>query len=690
MAIHWQIKFRSLRTDTLYTVNIYDASYSGNPIQLQGGDQPFTTQEDDDEDQFAPVRTQSGYIRIFDNGKDLAGNAFDWKTLVPVNDTDRPVTLTDGGGNVVWQGFMQAQNFGAELYNPSQEREYPIQCCLSVLAATQVSTTETQLCNFAYLLRYILSSVPQHSFTEFVIQGGADAQAWLLKRLDWHNFLRDNADNDVEPQYNLYEILEDVCRFWGWTCRTHKTSVYLTCADDLSEPNFLTLTPANLDTMAGGTAAGTTNTAFVTSTISGDVFASTDSDDYKQRGPNKATVKADVNQNDTIVQFAPASVEKLMEGTPPSWNWVQEQGEDLVGYFETSTIGSFDSAIMSGTSHATRGGYSRRQIYSSADTDKPAICDMFLINNTGYSESQMKSTPAVSIRTKKAMAFGGGSITLNGTVYLNSQTCNFQHLTALWMRLGIGPSADRTGAKWWYMNDAMPPNYNISCGWSSTPQLFKAGVSGGKIKSTKLFQSATVLTVDELTFDAIPVDQNLYGFVFVDIFGLTASQADGGGADVFQVSNFAIEFSRDSIDIPTSVNVTRPRYIVEERQDTCEYVADNQNQTHEEWNADCIFASDNNMEYGYGLLMNADGSFMATAPYNGAAQHPEQHLANRVANFWAVSRRRIGADFRVGTVPDVSPRYKVTVDNTVCHPVAIARDWRDDVVRLTLLQMPTT
>ena len=708
---NYSITFKSLRSNTVYTLNI--GGGSGTAIALKGGAQPFTTEENDDEDQFTPIRTQSGHIRIVDDGKDANGNTLAtdwWKDLAPINDTERPVTLTTGG-NIVWQGFMQAQNFGGTLYGNPQEREFPVQCCLSVLAATQVSTTETQLCNFAYLLRYLINSIPMPGnpstpvFSNIYIQGGTHAQQWLLKRIDWHNFLRDNNDNDVEPQYDLYQILEDMCRFWGWTARTHKKNLYLTCADDTAETYFLTLTPANLDTMAGGSTAGTTSAGYSTTTISGDVFALTDNDDYKQRGAGKATVKADVNEQETIVQFAPASVRKQMEGTPAHWTWVQEQGEDLVGYFETSTIGSFDSAILSGTSHATRGGYCRRQIYSSAETDKPSICDIFLINNTGYSISEWKATPAISIQTKKAMAFGGGSITLKGDVYLGSQNCNYLHLTAIWMRLGIGPNADRTGAKWWYMNDADATGV-ISRGWSYTPQLFKAGVVGGQIKSTKLFVNYPILTVDGLTFDSVPVTNNdgtpldVYGFVFVDIFGFTVSQADveSGIVDSFQIGNFSIGFSRDSIDIPTNVNVTRPRYLIEERETTHEYVAENQNQTHEEWNADCIFASDNNMEYGYGLLMNSDGSFMATAPYAAGNEHPEQHLANRVANYWARSRRRIGGDFRADVhtngnsgpiFSNITPQYKLTINGTTCHPVAISRDWRDDVVRLSLLEMPT-
>ena len=68
MAIHWQIHFKSLRAGTDYTVHIYDANYSDTPIQLKGGAEPFVTQEDDDEDMFTPVRTQSGYIPIVDDG----------------------------------------------------------------------------------------------------------------------------------------------------------------------------------------------------------------------------------------------------------------------------------------------------------------------------------------------------------------------------------------------------------------------------------------------------------------------------------------------------------------------------------------------------------------------------------------------------------------------------------------------
>ena len=117
MAKNYTISFKSLRTGTDYTVSI--GGGTGAAVPLTPGAQPFTTQEDDNEDNFTPVRTQSGYLRIVDNGLDANGNSFDWHDLIPETDTSRPVTLShvSGPSSVIdWEGFMQAQDFGSVLY----------------------------------------------------------------------------------------------------------------------------------------------------------------------------------------------------------------------------------------------------------------------------------------------------------------------------------------------------------------------------------------------------------------------------------------------------------------------------------------------------------------------------------------------------------------------------------------------
>ena len=101
------IRFRTLRGSG-YDLVLHIGGGSGSDIELKGAAQPFVISEDADEDVFKPVRTQTGYIRIVDDGV----TAFDWHDLIPASDTERPVTLTKTVGGVttiLWQGFMQTQ-----------------------------------------------------------------------------------------------------------------------------------------------------------------------------------------------------------------------------------------------------------------------------------------------------------------------------------------------------------------------------------------------------------------------------------------------------------------------------------------------------------------------------------------------------------------------------------------------------
>ena len=156
MAKNYTITFKSLRAGTTYVVNI--GGGTGTPVPLMGGAQPFTTQESDDEDMFCPIRTQSGYLRIIDNGKDAVGSAFDWKDLIPATDTSRPVTLT-ANGTVVWQGFMQAQDFGSVLYGNPQEREFPVQGLINVVGTNNFDAS-AGIMTVAAVINEIFRDVP--------------------------------------------------------------------------------------------------------------------------------------------------------------------------------------------------------------------------------------------------------------------------------------------------------------------------------------------------------------------------------------------------------------------------------------------------------------------------------------------------------------------------------------------------
>ena len=158
MINNYSITFVSLRAGTTYTLNI--GGGEGATIALHGAAEPFVTDEDDSEDMFTPVRSQSGYFRIVDNGTDASGNQLSadwWKDLVPAIDSDRPVVLT-ADSTVVWQGFMQSQTFSGELYGNPQEREFPVVCPLGMIAGEEADYTNG-IRNFAFVLKEVCDTI---------------------------------------------------------------------------------------------------------------------------------------------------------------------------------------------------------------------------------------------------------------------------------------------------------------------------------------------------------------------------------------------------------------------------------------------------------------------------------------------------------------------------------------------------
>jgi hypothetical protein len=623
-------------------------------------------------------------VRIVDDGKDAAGNSLRdgwWQSMVPLTDTSRPVVLTKTVGStttVEWIGYLQAQDFSGTLYGDPQEREFPVHCVMDALKSIQLSTEVIYFGNFAELLQKVIQWMPSpdnnFGINMIYVQGNTDAQQWLLKKLDWQNFYDMQGEN-IEPKYSVYEILEDTCRYWGWTARIQGRTLYLVRPDDADEPTFFRMNLTQLGTMAGGTASGQTGFAFEPVTLTGDIFASDDNTDYRVRGYSKATVKVDVNDQNSIISFAPGSVQKEMDAGGYSW----VDGEDTdTGYFTTPLIRTFDTATMAG--QATQyGGFCRRQIYSDAESDSPTKEDMFVFL-AGYTVGDN----VVSIQTKKPMAYTGGSLKIKGDVFVGAVPWTWSDEND-WIYFRVGIGMDRASAKWFYLNVS---SQTITHGWGSTPQTLRSVVKANRFNGIALVVNLVVTTAAIRQYPAIPCDTNLYGYLFFDFLGMANDHHD---TEHFEIGNFEVEFTRDEIYFPSNSAQPRPRTMSEDRLTTREYTTVNSNASGGEWNADCIFASDDNMEYGLGLLMNPeDGTFMATAPYNNTDKHPEQQLADRVAAYWEDSKREIDADLRTDVIGTITPRSKATfdtLDGTTFYPAAIARDWRDDITTIKFLEL---
>ena len=685
---NYSITFKSLRAGTVYTLNI--GGGTGAAIPLKGGAQPFTTQEDDSDDMFTPIRTQTGYIRIVDDNRNANGDLIKpsaptnwWKDLIPATDTSRPVTLTavDSLGSnlgVVWQGFMQAQNFGGTLYGNPQEREFPVQCVLSVTQGTDINYQQKEIKNFAYLLTQIVNSIPSSQRpTNFMIQGGTDAQQWLLKKIDWQNFVSEDGDGNLTARYSMYQCLEDMCKFWGWTARTHGETLYLTMADDsTNESKWLSLSYDNLTTMAAEVAAGTTTDVFITTTLAGDIFASTNQNDYVQRGHNKATVTADAGDGDAGISLNIKGLIKLEHDQGWKSAIVNSKGEAV---YITNDLSTFSFAFLGGSVRDTYGSFARMNIKATGGSDGSET-SLIRIKKTAPANFGINNDAYVSLESVYHHGFGDGYIELFGDIYRNGDKFESHDNNALsgnktmWMRLGIGKTRD--SAYWWTQNTTG------GGAWVGLTQpdvmYFKVTIGNSDNKFRVLTPGGTYVWIDK-----IPVDSNISGKIFVDFLG-SSDLSDINNEKLFDISNFQLSFTRNEEDLDVW-GVTK-----NERQNTKTYSYSNGNNVRNEWNADCIYASDNNMFFGYGVLMNADGSYFDGYEYSWSGGHkvyPEQYLCSRVTRYWQTSRRRLEVELLSSLIPNITPRYKISIDDTTGYPVAISRDWRDDVTKLTLMEI---
>lgn len=671
MAIHWQINFKSLRVGTPVTVNIYDADYTGDPIPLKGGAEPFVTQEDDDEDIFTPVRTQSGYIRIVDDGKDANGNAFNWKDLVPSTDVDRPVTLTSDNV-VLWQGFMQAQNFSGTLYGNPQEREFPVQCPLTVLTVNDISTQEREMKNFGYVIAQAFSSIPTLEFDQFVFQGGADAREWLLKLVDWQNYVTSEDDKTVQARYDYGIILEDICKFWGWSCRVHRRSVFFARVDDNDvEPKALVLTLSQLANLTDE--SGTVTENYLSSvSMSGDFFVSVDNDETMVRGYRKASVHSNAGEGDTtIIKAFPDAVMDEIEEEGQNYN--VQYGDTIVYYIGNILLAS--SAFMR---FSARSGYGSFDYITGTNNEENALNGPAIRIRKSY-ESQ-SAQAYVSLTTTFEHSYsvtenGGHAGRVAGLQFQGKiasageefkiEGRNYRDAKPLWMRIGIGST--RATAKWY-------DGYN----WSDTETACRAIIGTEDNIFMFMYQSGG----GAIGYNNIVSTGNMKGLLFVELLG-SNTMPEVQGERQFDIIDFKIELVyRSDRSRATRAEVTR--------NDRYDYTASTEGIERNDWDSDLIYASapkSSYMAFGVGVVINENGTRLEKATYGENEEIPEQNLANRVAAYWGTSKRKITAELNTAVIPDITPRNTLTLDGTTCHPISISHDWWNDKTTLTLLEL---
>lgn len=755
----WIIPFQSL-DGTDYRVEIAVEVGTEDAVTLIGGESPIVTEEDDNEDLFVPVRTQSGYVRFVD-----VNNI--WEQVIPASSTARPVFLYKVISNIktlMWKGYLQPQTFTGDYIRTPQVRELPICCPLSILETWDVEAgLSAGFINFAAILHYIFSKLGTANPSQsddgywFAFQGGSQVEDWLQKRVLWESLIEEDEEGYYSPKYNCLELLEHVCTFFGWVCRIYGKTIYFACPD-YATGDFRRMTLGGIEQIANGQTAITTTISWAEGVLSDGMFASTRNRETIVRGIRKATVEADTGEYDTLLDVPFDKIAKAIRnnsvyssqyraaqpasGDDPAvpegvffWRHVPYYADQRFGGVLISTR-ICNSAGLTGPYYQGRiddyefydGGIKDKHNYAlttdlyivgmapkgSPDTSNVDVTDTDTTDNTseGWIISDNDQPAAIGktvisvsalavIQTVRSVMLCHGVLVLQGSLqtdYIHSGHDTVSPTGTLSLRISVGDYYFvyfGSGAGYW----AYQPDSTLKEGdcWLDVP------VERGRIATTRnlmspypAYEGFGMVVQDGYGTSLAGVEgrikievrgweptgeSNVYGTIYhrddegASVIPPNSSiHFDGYGTSNVHISSLALKFYRHN-DYDVHSELSANKYIVA----GSEIFRDTKG-------ASTKWYTDNANNYGRNIVINQDGTYCTSLMFGSITDRPEQHLANRIAAYYGVVRRKYELDLITSLMPELTPAHYLTLfGDVLTYPIAFKRDWRDDVTSVTSL-----
>lgn len=244
--IRWQIPFVSIQ-GVHYRVDIYDEG-TFTPVELTAGPTPFVTNEDDSDDFFHPVRSQSGTLQICTLKPD--GTYITLDELLPANNIARPVKLwriLGGGaaGVLEWQGFLSCEAYSQDYIGVPQILDLPLISVLEAMASVEVDQTKLSGLNtvgttIQKLLEIFIDKEGISYFSQYYIPTVARGRNIVGKYIDatvlfeQKEYNNENSVAYIIKGLSIKDCLERISVYMGWCCREVNKSLYFFAANENS------------------------------------------------------------------------------------------------------------------------------------------------------------------------------------------------------------------------------------------------------------------------------------------------------------------------------------------------------------------------------------------------------------------------------------------------------------------------
>lgn len=218
MGLRYRIPFKGGKSS--YVVEVYRQDYTGEVKELRGASSCFVVSGDDDDFIYKPIRTSTATIQVLDSDLLL--------DLYSINNQYAPVKLLKDGV-LEWTGYIKPEQF-TQPYRPTKQN-IGVDCVSALASLENIVYKKIDDSGFVtvwQLLKELISSaaggyrgvyIPHVYGTSSSLSGNVFERMQLAEA----NFTTDDRTN--------LEVLEELCKFLGWTVHDIGGYIYFIDSD---------------------------------------------------------------------------------------------------------------------------------------------------------------------------------------------------------------------------------------------------------------------------------------------------------------------------------------------------------------------------------------------------------------------------------------------------------------------------
>ena len=712
--VRWQVPFAA-HDGTRYRVDIYDEGYTGNPVVLTAGETPFTTDEDDSDDFFAPVRTQTGTLQVC---TDIEGSNTPLKLedILPVNNIARPVRLlkyANGSYSVIeWQGFLSCEAYSQDYIGIPQNLDLPIIGVLEAMASVEVDPAKLSGLNTVgatinQLLEIFIDKAGVSYFSEYYVPTIARGRNIVSKYIDatilfeQKEYNNENSTTYIVSGLSLQDCLARIATYMGWCLREKSSTLYFMAANETVSYNRR-YRQAWID-MQGNPSyrwmVDLSDTAVSTQDIDDLDWMGNGHQRSVAQGAKSVEVVAHLEKYELNIGLPDCPTGNVQQYTNTTFKTVQSgtgpYGQDI----SISAICNKDSEFTNICDFLCYQMTNTARIGNATTVENVLSCA--LVNPSAdiycqyYYDGRIGEHYNQYIGSFLARIKNGGNDYKDGLyivgmreayVWSDNAISATNHLFQIRSNISSefinGTLKLKCDAITIYGGDAGRLWGDYTDRTSRIRICLKFGDKYWNGSSWVSSFASFLCNENELT---IPVNTRLKGEVFIRLYGymddwiIPADEVQGFASDMF-ISELSLDYEPPQSDIATDRSENKYFRLLGAN-------------FRDEISVDTDLASSLNNLPSPSLIMNSQTTPMTTLNYGSSQspdmRRPEVDLLNRLATYYGAARQRLELEVAHITTPLPMLRLNGIGDGKVYLPLAESRDWRTGVCKLTCFECPS-